>query len=105
MNTYSVKKFDEAVDLIFGESEHTWDNFLCALRKGPVYLPTNVVAELAAERGGLDGEAWFTTVVKGWGGPWWFKRTTHSNSFGSTINGDTFQVQPVKVERTDWEEV
>lgn len=88
--------------------DHPWDSFISVLRKGSVHFPGHKRATLADEYNPgytSPGESWFIFEIHQYGGNKFYKRTTTENSFGSNWDGETAEVTPVEVQRTDWEEV
>ncbi|MBO0676911.1 hypothetical protein JRC04_05500 [Mycolicibacterium sp. S2-37] len=102
----AINNINNFVDGVLWSGDHPWDNFIHALRQGPVHFPGNQTATLIEEHDGDDyeGEAWFVFQMTGWGsGDKYYQRTTYVNSFGCNQNGETIEVTPVPVQRTDWE--
>jgi hypothetical protein len=88
--------------------DHPWDSFIHHLRTGPVHFPRHRRATLVDEfvpGYGHPGESWFVFEIHQYGGNKFYKRTTTENSFGSNYDGETNEVTPVEVQRTDWETV
>lgn len=101
----AINNINTFVDGVLWDGDHPWDSFIYWLRQGPVHFPGNQHATLIEEHDGDDyeGESWFVFQMHGWGsGEKYYKRTTSVNSFGCTAHGETVEVSPCAVERTDW---
>lgn len=100
-----INDINTFVDGVLWGGDHAFDNFIHALRCGPVPFPDNQTATLVEDHeGDWEGESWYVFQMTGWNsGDKYYKRTTSENSFGSSHDGETIEVNAVPVERTDWE--
>lgn len=104
--SFTVADVRRSIEVLFGQGEHTVDNFLFYLKEHPVVMPPQGGSYLGVsflvEKGEDEYQKWFVFKIK----DRHFRASTESNSsFGDVSFSLVQEVTGVTVQATEWKAI